>query len=222
MAFRLYQLIQYLALALSIVFITACNPFVPLVEYPPAMPQQPPPPPKKNGTIFQAGYQANLYQDKVANQIGDIITIRLEEQTRGEYRATTRTDKKAKLNYPIPTIFGKPVDAMEVQTDTSQKFDSRGDSAQQNRLTGKLTVSVIEHLPNGNLVIQGESWVTINQGQEYLKLRGIVRPEDIEPNNVVSSQRVAAAMITYGARGQAGYATRGGLATKLFNRFYPY
>ena len=77
-------------------------------------------------------------------------------------------------------------------------------------------------LSNKNLFIQGESWLTINQGQEYVQLTGVVRPEDITPNNTVSSQRIAGAQIKYGARGQAGYATSGGIMTKLFNRFAPY
>ena len=207
---------------ISVLYLTGCNPYLEPVQYPPAMPLNIPPPPKTNGTIYQPGYEANLYQDQVARRIGDILTIRLEEDTRGEYRADTRTDKKASLSYPIPTIFGKDVEALEIQTDTQQKFDGRGDSRQRNRLTGTFTVSVVECLPNQNLVIQGESWITINQGQEQLKIRGIVRPEDIAPDNSVSSQRVAAAMITYGSRGQAGFATRGGVATKLFNRFFPY
>ena len=203
-------------------YLTGCNPVLEPVQYPPAMPPNIPPPPKSNGTIYQPGYETNLYQDQVAHRIGDILTIRLEEDTRGEYQANTRAEKRAALSYPIPTIFGQNVEAMEIKTDTEQRFDGRGDSRQRNRLTGTFTVSVVECLPNRNLVIQGESWVTINQGQEQLKIRGIVRPEDIAPDNSVSSQRVAAAMLTYGAKGQAGYATRGGLATKLFNRFFPY
>ncbi len=190
--------------------------------YPPALPLDIPPPPKTNGTIYQPGYSLHLYDDKVAGRIGDILTVKLEESTRGEYRAKTKTDKKAQLNYPIPTFFGHSVPELEVQTDTQQKFDGKGDSDQSDRLTGTISVTVVSQLNNGNLVVQGENWVTINQGQKYMKLRGIVRQVDIEPNNVISSQRIADAQITYGAAGQAGYATRGGLVTKLFNRFALY
>lgn len=190
--------------------------------YPPALPSDVPPPPKANGTIYQQGYSMQLYNDKVAGRIGDVLTVKLEESTRGEYRAKTKTDKRAELNYPVPVVFGKSVPALEVQTNTQQRFDGKGDSDQSDRLIGTISVTVVNQFVNGNLMIQGENWVTINQGQKYMRLRGIVRQVDIEPNNVISSQRIANAQITYGAAGQAGFATRGGLITKLFNRFALY
>lgn len=208
----------YLSIGLA-----GCSPLLtPVDHYPPALPITLPPPPKTNGTIFQPGYESALYSDVVANRIGDILTVRLEESTNGEYRAQTKTDKKASIDDPVPTFFGKIMPFMQVETDTTQKFDGKGNSDQSNRLSGTITVTVINLLSNHNLVIQGESWVTINQGQEYVQVTGIVRPEDISPNNIVSSQKIANAKISYGARGQAGYATSGGLITKLFNRFALY
>ncbi len=192
------------------------------VIVPPALPADVPPPPKRNGTIYQKGYSMRLYQDKIAQGVGDILTVRLEESTQGEYKAKTKTDKKATLTYPIPTLFGQKIPGLEVMTDTAQVFDGKGNSDQSDKLIGKLSVTVVKTLSNGNLVVQGESWLTINQGRKLMSLRGIVRQEDIEPNNVISSQRIANAQISYGAAGQAGYATGGGLATKLFNRFAPY
>lgn len=210
-------------LVLTLLCISGCVSILePPVYYPPVMPVDVPPPPKTRGTIYQQGYEVQLYEDRIARRIGDILTVRLEEQTQGEYRAKTKTDKKAQLKYPLPVLFGKPVPGLVVNTDSDQVFDATGNSNQSNRLRGTISVTVTRVLSNRNLVIQGESWVTINQGQEYIQLTGIVRPEDIQPNNVVSSQRVAAAQIKYGARGQAGYATSGGIMTKLFNRFAPY
>lgn len=194
----------------------------PPVNYPPALPVNDPPPPKRNGSIYQAGYEMRLYEDKIARRIGDILTVRLEESTKGEYKAKTNTDKKAKLDYPVPTLFGQIVPALGVETNTQQIFDATGQSDQSDKLSGTMSVTVIKMLPNNDMVVQGETWLTINQGQKYIQLTGIVRPQDIEPDNVISSNRIAAAKITYGARGQAGYATSGGIATKLFNRFYPY
>lgn len=181
-----------------------------------------PPPPKMNGTIFQQGYSMLLFNDKVAGRVGDVLTVRLEESTRGEYRAKTNTDKRAQLNYPIPILFGESVPALEVQTNTQQRFDSKGESDQSDRLIGTISVTVVNQFINGNLLIQGENWVTVNQGRKYMRLSGIVRQVDIEPNNIISSQRIANAQISYVAAGQAGLATRGGLMTKLFNRFALY
>lgn len=196
--------------------------FTPDTYYPPSLPADVRPPPKVQGTIYQPGFEVLLYEDRIARRVGDVLTIRLEEATVGEYRAKTKTDKKALLDYPIPILFGGSVPGLQFETNTNQTFDSTGNSDQSNKLRGTISVTVLRVLPNGSMAVQGESWVTINQGQEFIQLTGIVRPEDISPGNVVSSQRVAAAQIRYGARGQAGYATRGGLMTKLFNRFAPY
>lgn len=203
--------------------LSACSPLLTPTEHlPAALPVDIPPPPKTNGTIFQPGYEARLFTDKVAYRIGDVLTVRLEESTDGKYQNQTLTQKTASLNYPIPTFFGHVLPNLLVQTNTDQQFDGRGRSDESNKLTGTITVTVIQLLSNNNLIVQGESWVTIDQGQEYIQLTGMVRPEDIQPNNVISSKRVANAKITYGARGQAGYASSGGLITKLFNRFAPY
>lgn len=192
------------------------------IMYPPALPNYVPPPPKQNGTIYQPGYEISLFQDKVARHVGDVLTVRLEESTKGEYKAKTKTDKKAQLEYPTPILWGQVLPGLQVQTDTQQIFDSTGNSDQSNKLFGTVSVTVLSVMPNGNLVIQGENWVTINQGREYIQLKGIVREIDIGPDNTISSQRIADAQIMYGAQGQAGYATSGGFLTKLFNRFYPY
>jgi flagellar L-ring protein FlgH len=218
-----YQYYKSGIISIAVMFIAACTPIgEPPINYPPVLPIDNPPPPKRGGTIYQRGHNIRLYDDRIAHRIGDVLTIRLEEATQGEYQARTRTEKRAKLDYPLPIMFGKPVPSLVVNTDTQQSFDGNGRSDQSNRLRGTITVTVTRVLSNENLIVQGESWVSINQGQEYIQLTGIVRPEDILPNNTISSQRIAGAQITYGARGQAGYASRGGLMTKIFNQFFPY
>jgi flagellar L-ring protein precursor FlgH len=101
-------------------------------------------------------------------------------------------------------------------------FDGKGQTNQNNKLHGTISVTVTRVLSNGNLVIQGESWVTINQGREYVRLAGIVRSDDIEPGNTVSSQRLADSRISYSGSGQVGNSSRGGLLTQLMTKFFPY
>ena len=203
--------------------LTSCVPILgDQVLYQPTMPLDIPPPPHTRGTIYQAGYNVSLYEDKVARRVGDVITVRLEESTQGIYTAKTKTKRNAQLDYPLPIFFGKAAVGAVVETNTNQIFDSKGDSNQSNKLDGTISVTVMRVLSNNNMVIQGESWLTINQGQEYVQLTGVVRPEDITPMNTVSSQRIAGAQIKYGARGQAGQATSMGIMTSLFNRFAPY
>lgn len=216
------QVTSYLS-GMMIALLTGCAAIVsPPVVYPPVMPIDIPPPPKQLGTIYQPGYEVLLYEDQIAGRVGDVLTVRLEESTQGEYRAKTKTDKKTLNDYPLPILFGKPVPGMVIKTRTEQSLDGIGNSDQSNKLRGTITVTVTGVLSNHNLVIQGESWVTINQGQEYIQLTGVVRRQDIQPNNTISSQRIAGAQIKYGARGQAGYATRGGIFTQFLNTFAPY
>lgn len=212
-------MVQLLGLGLS-----ACSPLlIPVEQFPTALPLDLPPPPKTNGTIYQPGYDTQLFQDKIAHRIGDVLTIRLEEATSAQYKTDTKTSKTAQLSYPTPQVFGTtPLNYLTINTNTDQEFHGKGNSDQSGKLTGTVTVTVIKLLPNDNLVIQGETWIILNQGQEFVQLSGVVRPEDISANNVVSSQRVANAKITYGARGQAGYVSSGGLITKAFNRFFPF
>jgi len=193
------------------------------VEFPPSYPADKAPPPKKNGSIYQSGYDISLYQDRIAYHVGDVLTIRLEEQTNGQKKIKTKTDKKATNQFEVNDAFGANLtNALGLDTFTQQKFDGDGESNQQNALTGRVSVTVIRVLANGNLMVQGESWVTINFGREYIQLTGIVRRDDIEPDNVVSSQRIANARIVYSGNGQVSNATRGGILTQFFNKYMPF
>jgi flagellar L-ring protein precursor FlgH len=190
--------------------------------YPPALPVDNPPPPKAHGAIYQAGHEVSLYEDHVSSRIGDILTVRLEEVTQGEKKAKTKTTKQATNTLGAPVLFGSQYNGMKFSSATDQEFDGEGESNQQNKLKGTISVTVTRVLTNGNMVVQGESWMTIDQGREYVRLTGIVRREDIEPNNVISSQRVAGARIAYSGSGQVGNASRGGFITQLLTKFFPY
>jgi flagellar L-ring protein precursor FlgH len=101
--------------------------------------------------------------------------------------------------------------------DNETEFDGQGDSRQSNRLQGDLSVTVAQRLPNGNLLVRGQKWIAINQGQEYVRIQGIVRPIDIDPDNSISSLKVADAQISYGAKGALADANKPGLLARFFN-----
>jgi flagellar L-ring protein precursor FlgH len=190
--------------------------------YPPALPIDNPAPPKTNGSIYQSGHEITLYEDRIAHNIGDILTVRLEETTQGEKKAKTKTNKTVTNDFQLPTLFGGNVNPLTFNTNTDQEFDGEGEADQQNKLKGTVSVTVMRVLSNGNMVVQGESWVTIDQGREYIRLTGIVRREDIEPNNMISSQRVAGARISYSGNGQVANSSRGGFVTQFLAKFWPY
>ena len=104
-----------------------------------------------------------------------------------------------------------------------QAFDGAGSSSQSNSLIGDITVTVVERYPNGNLRIRGEKWVTLNQGREFIRLSGIIRPDDVEPDNSLQSYRIADAQITYSSKGVLAAANKMGPIARFFNSvFHPY
>ena len=104
-----------------------------------------------------------------------------------------------------------------------QGFDGAGSSSQSNSLVGDITLTVVERLPNGNLRIRGEKWVTLNQGEEFIQLSGIIRPTDIEPDNSLVSTRIADARITYSSKGVMAAANKMGWLSRFFHSmWHPY
>ena len=190
--------------------------------YPAAYPIDNPAPPKSGGTIFQSGHEITLYQDRMANRIGDILTVRLEEATQGEKRAKTKSNKATDGTFTVPGVRYGQFQAHVGSFNTAQDFNGQGEASEQNKLHGTVSVTIIRVLSNGNLVIQGESWLTINQGREFVRLTGIVRPDDIDSTNTVSSQRIADARIIYSGNGQVANASRAGVITQFINKFFPY
>ncbi|WP_456378767.1 flagellar basal body L-ring protein FlgH [Thiolapillus sp.] len=175
-----------------------------------------PEPPSSSGAIYQADTALRLFEDLKARRVGDILTIVLNERTSAEKKADTSVDKSSESSIGIPKIFGKLVLDMENNVSGGHKFAAEGDSKQSNKLDGSITVTVAQVLSNGNLVVQGEKWITINHGEEYIRIRGIVRPLDIGPDNTISSTKVADARILYGGRGALARANKPGWLTEFF------
>jgi flagellar L-ring protein precursor FlgH len=191
-------------------------------EYSALLPEDPGPPPQANGAIYQAGYDIQLFENAVARRVGDIVTIRLVENTNASKSSSTSTAKATEATLGGPTIGGRPVTVNGVEVlsggiANENSFDGSGSSQQSNRLTGDITVTVVRRFPNGNLLVRGEKWIGINQGREFVRLTGIIRPVDIEPTNSVPSTKVASALIEYGGRGSIADANAPGWLARFFN-----
>lgn len=218
-------LFMMLMLCLSMALTSCAEYFEPTktMDNPPTYPPDVRAPPKRDGTVYQSGYEMSLYQDRVAHHIGDVLTVVLQESTTGQKKSKTKTTKKTSDNFAVNQAFGANLsNGLSLDTAADQQFDGNGESNQENTLTGTISVTVVKVLSNGNLVVSGESWVTINFGKEYVQLSGIVREEDIEPDNMISSKRVAHAQITYSGGGQVANASRGGALTQFFFKLWPF
>ncbi|PLY16729.1 MAG: flagellar basal body L-ring protein [Sedimenticola sp.] len=175
---------------------------------PVVMPQKP----TGNGAIYQAGYENAWFEDLRARHVGDMLTIKLAERNDAKKKASTAVAKSNSTNITNPTLLGSPLqfnapglvplasnqnNGLGVSLQSNTDFSGDGDSSLNNQLTGDITVTVVEVLPNGYLMVRGEKRIGINQGNEYIKVAGIVRPSDIDSTNTVLSTRLADPTIVY-------------------------
>ena len=167
------------------------------------------------GGLFVPHSSSGLLADQRAHRVGDVLTVLLEEVTQASKRANTETSKKSTLKILPPTLFGSKVD-IDASAEAGRTFNGGGTSTQQNTLTGSMTVIVQQVLPNGLLQIKGDRALTLNQGDEVLRLSGYVRASDVDQSNRVSSLRVANARISYSGRGALSDASSAGWLTRFF------
>ncbi|MGL4859932.1 MAG: flagellar basal body L-ring protein FlgH, partial [Enterobacteriaceae bacterium] len=130
------------------------------------------PQPVSGGGLYQPGYNWSLMQDRRAYRVGDILTIRLDESTQSSKQARTNFGKKNDVNMGIPKAFGQTYDKLEGSVEGKRSFNGNSSSQQQNMLRGAITVSVFRVLPHGILAVRGEKWLTLNQGDEYMRVTG--------------------------------------------------
>lgn len=213
---------KYLWLVMLLPLLSGCESQAMLVKkddeaYAPPKMEPTPTPEGRAGGVFESGYNWSLTADRRAYRVGDILTVILEESTQSSKQAKTNFGKNSSVDIAAPAIFGKTKDNLASSVDAQRNFDGGASSQQQNSLRGSITVSVHQVLPNGVLDIRGEKWLTLNQGDEYIRLSGLVRADDIENDNSVSSQRIGNARISYAGRGALSDSNAAGWLTRLFN-----
>ena len=207
-------------------------------EFAAVRPALPPVEPQSNGSIYKPGYDVRLFEDLKARRVGDILTVKLAEATDASKSADTEIDRENITSVSNPRVFGAspnfdvpgflpidPTDNLNFDTslESNSEFDGAGSASQKNALTGNLTVTVVEVLPNGNLIVRGEKRVTINNGPEYIQLSGIVRPVDILADNSVISTQIADATINYIGEGAIAESSfKGWLARFFTGPIFPY
>ncbi len=170
-----------------------------------------------SGGLFRAGYTSSLLRDQRAIRAGDILTVVLNEATQSSKSAGTSFDKSAEIGIEIPSLFGKAVPDANTSAEGSREFSGSARSSQQNTLLGFIAVTVHKVLPNGTLLIKGEKTLHLNQGDEFIRLSGLVRIDDIDTNNYISSQQIANAVISYSGEGALNDSNRAGWLTRFFN-----
>ncbi len=183
-----------------------------------------------SGGIFQTVSSAPtnrytpLFEDRRARGLGDTIIVTLNERTNASKRSGSNVDRSGGIDFSVPTVIGVPLGFLRgstLEAESNNTFDGSGASSSNNDFTGTISVTVIEVLPNGNLLVSGEKQIGINQGQEFIRLSGIINPINVI-NNTVSSVQIADARIEYRANGYIDEAQTMGWLSRFFLNISPF
>ena len=167
------------------------------------------------GSLYHVSTGIVLYEDPRARRVGDILIIKLVESTNATKSASTNTKKENAVSIANPSLFGSNI-GLGATLNSNQDFKGDGGSSQKNSLSGSISVTVTEVLTNGNLLVRGEKLIGINQGHEFVRLSGIVRAQDVQPDNSVLSTQVADAQISYGGKGALADSNGHGWLSRFF------
>ena len=197
----------------------------PAPDFSASLPPPPAPPPAQpTGSIFQAtqGYAA-LYEGTRARRVGDPLTIVLAERTVASKSASSKLDSGGGASITPPTTGSL---ALFQGTDASisgkRNFGGTGATDQSNTLSGEVSVTVSQVFPNGTMLVQGQKRVTLNRGDEFVQIKGLIRISDIDADNRVLSTRVADAQIAYTGKGDVARASRQGWFSRFFSVVSPF
>ncbi|HUO81172.1 MAG TPA: flagellar basal body L-ring protein FlgH [Steroidobacteraceae bacterium] len=169
-----------------------------------------------NGAIYQPAQAFAYFEDPRGRRVGDVITIRLTEAFNASKTASMKTQKDNDTTLSAPMFAGKVPLNGDTTLGAKRAFTGNGTATQQNALTGSITAVVTEVLPNGNLLISGERALQLNQGEEFVRVQGVVRVVDVQADNSVTSDRIADARISYNGQGVIDDANKQGWLARFF------
>ncbi len=206
---------------LASIFIVGCSTTPPSSIQQP-MTAKPTAQPKRmnnNGAIFNPG-SISFFEDQKPRDVGDTLTINIVENTKASVNSNNSVSKNSSNSINAPVIAGlgstvAQLGSIGVSTDSSHSFSGKGGAGGTNLFTGNITVTVVDVLDNGNLVVSGEKQISIGGEQEYIRLSGVINPRFVV-NNAIASNKVADAKIEYKNSGQIS----DGLVMPFLSRFF--
>lgn len=211
----------------------------------------PPPPPKyvdhavDNESLSSRNslwrYRGNLFEDRKAQQLNDLVTIHIVENLSGSGTADTETKRDSTLGYKLEEFLGMNLDfgiqdrsllkhlyengnvfKPEIKSTTTSDFKGEGDTNREGKLVATITAKVVEVMPNGNLVLEARKELTINNETQILVLSGMVRPDDISSDNTVFSNQVADAQVYYVGDGVLQDKQNPGWMVRVLDHIWPF
>ncbi|CAM4230684.1 flagellar basal body L-ring protein FlgH [Vibrio agarivorans] len=175
----------------------------------------------ETGSLFNTNSLNSLYDDTKPRGLGDIITVMLDESTKAAKSADADLSKNNDASMDPLVVGGQELNVgnynFSYEMSNDNNFSGSAAANQSNSLSGSITVEVIEVLANGNLIIRGEKWLTLNTGDEYIRLSGTIRPDDITFDNTIASTRISNARIQYSGTGTNQDMQEPGFLARFFN-----
>lgn len=219
-----------LLLAIAALFAAGC--VYPQVELPRQSFEEHVPAPRPDyagGSLWQEN-SLSIVDDCKARRKGDIVTVVIEEQASATKQASTGTKRETGISASIPNFMGIETTALAdkidlnalVKANTSSNYDGSGNTSRKDVLNATITARVTDVLPNGNLRIQGQRSVKVNNEEQIIILEGVVRPKDINHDNMISSAQVADARITYAGNGIINDKQQPGWLHNFVDKIWPF
>lgn len=177
-----------------------------------------------NGAIYNVSHKP-LFEDRRARMIGDIMTINITENTSAKKSGSSSSSKNGSIDSSASVPVGLPVDIIKegiaITADSAISNDDSASENSSNSFNGNITVTVIDVLSNGNLVVSGEKQISLDKGTEFVRFSGVVNPDNIILGNVVSSTKVADARIEYRTNSKFDGAQIASILARFFLSFSP-
>lgn len=209
----------------------AVEPVIPAMQgYPDVERTQEKPAP---GAIFRADSSWDLYRDRRAHKVGDILLVKIVENSSGAKKASTKTERTSTVEGGVTSMFGIEKwlsdrnarftpSATSLKADLTNDFDGKGETKRNSTVTATLSARVVEVTPDHNMIIRGFRQVKVNDETQHLILTGIVRPEDIASDNSILSSHVADAKIEYGGTGTLSDKQQPGWLARVLDVAWPF
>ena len=192
------------------------------LDFEPTMPSIPKSPKKdKYGSIYSNSQQGLFATDRRASKVGDLLTVALSENFSASKSQSAKSAKNGATSFDFPRITTADADDTLFDSKLAKSFDGSGSADQKNSLRGEISVTVTKVFSNGNMEILGQKKLTLNNGDEYIRLVGIIRPEDVNSRNIVPSSRIANAKISYTGAGDVADTSKKGWFSKLVDVVTP-
>ena len=217
---------------LASLLLAACNtPPTSIVQGPlTARPAAPPDVRPANGSIYQTATTRPLFEDRVPRYVGDTMTVVIEEKTSTQNKEETSLSRESSYNAGTPTVnlplfpgvIEKKLGGVNVSAGASGSSEGKGEAKSTSVFTGSITVTVVEVLSNGNLIVSGEKQVRVNGEHEFIRLSGVVNPRDIKPGSMLTSTKLADARVELQNQGNNHAFAQPGWLARFFMTILPF